>query len=45
MKKTTVKIKAIWITSDAPNKLKAIAKELAEENNIPLVQVGECIFC
>ena len=42
---TNVKIKAIWITSDAPNKLKAIAKELAEENNIPLVQVGECIFC
>ena len=42
---TNVKIKAIWVTSDAPNKLKAFAKDLAEKNNIPLVQVGECIFC
>jgi hypothetical protein len=42
---TNVIIKAIWITSDAPNKVKAIAKELAEKNNLPLVQVGESIFC
>ena len=42
---TNVKIKAIWVTSDAPNKLKAFAKDLAEKNNMPLVQVGECIFC
>ena len=42
---TNVVIKAIWVTEDAPNKLKQIAKELAAENNIPVVQVGPCIFC
>ena len=41
---TNIVIKAIWITSDAPNSVKAISVRLAEENNIPLVQVGESIF-
>ena len=41
---TNVVIKAIWITSDAPNSVKAIAAKLAEENNLPLMQMGESIF-
>lgn len=41
---TNVKITAIWVTSDAPNKLKALAMRLAEENNLPLLQMGESIF-
>ena len=42
---TNVKIKGIWITSDAPNNLKEIAAKLAEENNLPLMNVGDSIFC
>ena len=38
------KITAIWITSDAPNKLKALALELSEKHNLPLIEVGESIF-
>lgn len=41
---TNVKITGIWITLDAPNKLKELAKRLAEENNLPLIQVGMSIF-
>ena len=42
---TNTKITAIWVTSDASNKLKALAKELAEKHNLPLLQLGESIFC
>ena len=38
------KATAIWITEDAPNKLKAIAKKLSEESGLPIVQVGMSIF-
>ena len=41
---TNVKIKGIWVTSDAPNSVKAIAAKLAKENNLPLLQMGESIF-
>ena len=39
-----ITITAIWITSDAPNKLKELAAKLAKENNLPLIEVGESIF-
>ena len=42
---TNVKIKAIWVTSDAPSKIKVIAERLSKINNIPLIMVGESIFC
>jgi hypothetical protein len=38
------KITGIWVTEDANNKLKALAKQLAEENNLPLIPVGMSIF-
>ena len=38
------KITGIWVTSDAPNKLKQIAKDLAEQYNLPLIPVGPSIF-
>ncbi len=41
---TNNKITGVWITSDAPNKLKEFAIELAKEHNLPLIQVGESIF-
>ncbi len=41
---TNNKITGVWITSDAPNKLKELAVQLAEENNLPLIRVGESIF-
>jgi hypothetical protein len=37
-------ITAIWITSDAPMKLKALAHELAKVNNLPIIEVGKSIF-
>lgn len=37
-------VTAIWITSDASNSLKDLAKELSEMHNLPLIQVGESIF-
>jgi hypothetical protein len=39
-----ITITAIWITSDAPSKLKELAARLAKENNLPLIEVGESIF-
>jgi hypothetical protein len=39
-----ITITAIWITSDAPSKLKELAVRLAKENNLPLIEVGESIF-
>jgi hypothetical protein len=39
-----ITITAIWITSDAPMKLKALAHELAKVNNLPLIEVGHSIF-
>ena len=39
-----IKITAIWVTSDAPNKLKELAIKLAKDNNLPLIEVGESIF-
>lgn len=41
---TNTKITGIWVTSDASNKMKAFAKKLAEDNNLPLIPVGESIF-
>ncbi len=41
---TNTKITGVWITSDAPNQLKALAKELSEQHNLPLIQLGESIF-
>ena len=38
------KITGIWITSDANNKLKQLAKDLSEQYNLPLLEVGESIF-
>ena len=38
------KITGIWITSDANNNLKALAKMLAEKHNLPLIEMGESIF-
>lgn len=38
------RITGIWVTTDAPNKLKALAKRLSEQYNIPLVPVGASIF-
>lgn len=38
------KVTGIWVTEDAPNKLKQLAKDLAEQHNLPLIQVGESIF-
>ena len=41
---TNVKIKGVWVTSDASNKHKEFAKKLAEKYNLPLIPVGESIF-
>ena len=41
---TNVRITGIWVTSDATNKMKEFAKKLAEDNNLPLIPVGESIF-
>ena len=41
---TNNKITGVWVTSDAPNQLKELAVQLAKENNLPLVEVGESIF-
>ncbi len=41
---TNTKITGIWVTTDAPNNLKALAKELAEKYNLPMIPVGESIF-
>ena len=38
------KITAIWVTEDAPNKLKELAVKLAKENDLPLIEVGPSIF-
>ena len=37
-------ITGLWATSDAPDKLKDLAKKLAEENNLPYTEVGPSIF-
>lgn len=37
-------ITGVWITEDAPNKLKQLAVDIAKENNLPLIQVGPSIF-
>lgn len=42
---TNTKITGIWVTSDASNKMKAFAKDLSEKYNLPLIPVGESIFC
>ena len=41
---TNVKIKGVWVTSDASNKHKEFAKKLAEKYDLPLIPVGESIF-
>lgn len=41
---TNTRITGIWVTSDASNNMKAFAKKLAEDNNLPLIPVGESIF-
>ncbi len=41
---TNVKIKAIWVTSDANNSLRQLAVKLSKEYNLPIVEVGESIF-
>ena len=41
---TNIRITGIWVTSDATNKMKEFAKKLAEDNNLPLIPVGESIF-
>ena len=41
---TNVKVTGIWVTSDANNKLKALAKALADKYNLPFIEVGESIF-
>ena len=41
---TNVKVTSIWVTSDANNKLKALAKALADKYNLPFIEVGESIF-
>ncbi len=41
---TNNKITGVWVTSDAPNKLKEFAVQLAKEYNLPLIQLGESIF-
>jgi hypothetical protein len=38
------KVNAIWVTSDASNGHRAIAKKLADKYNLPIVEVGESIF-
>lgn len=38
------KIKGVWITEDANNKLKQLAANIAKEHNLPLIQVGPSIF-
>ena len=38
------KITAIWVTSDASNKLKELAAKLAKENDLPLIEVGASKF-
>ncbi len=38
------KITGIWVTTDASNKMKAFAKELANKYNLPMIDVGESIF-
>jgi hypothetical protein len=42
---TNTKITGIWVTSDASNKMKAFAKDLSDKYNLPLIPVGESIFC
>lgn len=37
-------ITGVWITEDAPNKLKQFAVDIAKENNLPLIPVGPSIF-
>jgi len=37
-------ITGIWITSDAPEKLRQLATDIAKEHNLPLIEVGESIF-
>lgn len=37
-------ITGVWITSDAPENLRRLAADIAKENNLPLIQVGESIF-
>lgn len=37
-------VTGIWITSDANDNLKDLAKELSETYNLPLLEVGESIF-
>ncbi len=41
---TNTKITGIWVTTDAPNNLKALAQDLAEKYNLPMIPVGESIF-
>ena len=41
---TNTRITGIWVTSDATDNMKAFAKKLAEEHNLPLILVGESIF-
>ena len=38
------KIKAIWVTEDANNKIREIASELSEKTNLPIIEVGLSIF-
>lgn len=37
-------VTGVWITSDASDKLKELAKELADTYDLPLLEVGESIF-
>lgn len=37
-------ITGVWITSDAPEKLRQLATDIAKEHNLPLIEVGESIF-
>lgn len=37
-------ITGVWVTSDAPEKLRQLAIDTAKENNLPLIEVGESIF-
>lgn len=37
-------ITGVWITSDAPENLRRLAADIAKENNLPLIEVGESIF-
>ncbi len=41
---TNQEITGVWITSDAPAKLRELAEKWAKEHNLPLIEKGESIF-